>query len=99
MGWLYYKRGQLDKAVDILQKAVDAEASDPVLREHLGEVYLKNNMPEAAKAQWSKSLELDPGNEELKKKYIGAGFGEVPKGSGQQKNNHHGATKKNDADK
>ena len=93
----FVDKGQIDKAVDTLQKAVDAEASDPVLREHLGEVYLKKNMPEAAKAQWGKSLELDPKNEELKKKYIDSGFGDVPKGSGQQKENHHTAPKKDNA--
>ena len=57
---------------------MDAEAGDATLREHLGDVLFQAKMKDAAKAQWEKSLELDPKNVALAKKFKDAGFGEPP---------------------
>ena len=36
LGWVYYQRGQYQKAVDQLERAVNLTSSDPTITEHLG---------------------------------------------------------------
>ena len=68
LGWVYYKKGQYEKAEEELEKAVKFAPQDPVIAEHLGDAYLKNNLPEKAIEMYEKSLKLDPSKEEVKKK-------------------------------
>jgi len=68
LGWVYYKKGQYEKAMAELLKAVKYAPQDPVIAEHLGDAYLKNNLPEKAIEMYEKSLNLDPSKEEVKKK-------------------------------
>jgi tetratricopeptide (TPR) repeat protein len=68
LGWVYYKKGQYEKAMAELLKAVKYAPQDPVIAEHLGDAYLKNNLPEKAIEMYDKSLKLDPSKEEVKKK-------------------------------
>jgi tetratricopeptide (TPR) repeat protein len=49
-----------------------------VIQEHLGEVYLKIQRLEEAKAAWLKALALDPKNDELRARFNDAGFGTPP---------------------
>jgi len=68
LGWVYYKKGQYEKAAKELEKAVKYAPQDPVIAEHLGDAYLKNNLPKKAIEMYNKSLKLDPSKEEVKKK-------------------------------
>lgn len=67
LGWLYYKQGKTKEALKELQQASDL-LDDPVIFDHLGEVYLKLNEKENAKANWEKSLSLSPAQEKVKEK-------------------------------
>jgi tetratricopeptide (TPR) repeat protein len=50
LGWVYYKKGQYDKAVHYLLEAVRLVPDDPVILEHLGDAYRKlNDRPNALK--------------------------------------------------
>jgi uncharacterized protein HemY len=49
---------------------------DPVIYEHLGEVYLKQNLKTEAREAWLHSLELDPSNAKLIERYKSQGFGD-----------------------
>jgi tetratricopeptide (TPR) repeat protein len=59
LGWVLYRRGQIDEARKELERATTlGDGDDPVIYEHLGDVYLRLKMrPEASRA-WQRSLEL-----------------------------------------
>ncbi|MEW6170466.1 MAG: tetratricopeptide repeat protein [Candidatus Omnitrophota bacterium] len=67
LGWVYFKKQNLDLAITYLQKALD-NLTDPVIYDHLGDTYLKKNMPEKAKQMWQRSLELNPEQKSIKEK-------------------------------
>jgi Tfp pilus assembly protein PilF len=67
LGWLYFKQGKVREAVKELEKAV-ALMDDPVIFEHLGDAYFKVQDFTQAKANWEKSLKLEPNKLEVKKK-------------------------------
>lgn len=67
LGWLYFKLKNYEKAKELLLKAKE-RAKDPVIYEHLGDVYEKLGDKERAREKWQRALELDPENEEIKKK-------------------------------
>jgi Tfp pilus assembly protein PilF len=67
LGWLYFKQGKAKEAVKELEKAV-ALMDDPVIFEHLGDAYFKVQDFTQAKANWEKSLKLEPNKTEVKKK-------------------------------
>jgi len=59
-----------------LKRASQLMPDDPTIFEHLGDVYLRNNMRSEARSEWVKALELDIENEKLIKKFRETGFGE-----------------------
>lgn len=69
LGWVYFRLGRFDDALRELKRAV-ALSKDPVIYEHLGDIYYELGMKEEARDQWEKSLQLDPKNETLKKKVM-----------------------------
>jgi tetratricopeptide (TPR) repeat protein len=64
LGWVYYKKGSYDKALEILKKA-DSLVKDPVIYDHIGDVYLKLNQFTDAMKYWELSLELLPNQEKV----------------------------------
>lgn len=67
LGWLYFKKGKPEQALEELVKA-SSKISDPVVFDHLGDVYLKINDIPRAKFNWEKSLQLDPEQKKIKEK-------------------------------
>lgn len=58
LGWIYFKKGDLQEALRQIKKAMIYVSPDPVLYDHLGEVHFSlRNFPEAHKA-WKTSLAL-----------------------------------------
>ena len=41
LAWAYFQKGWVDDAIEILEKAVTLVKDDPVMYEHLGDIYLK----------------------------------------------------------
>jgi tetratricopeptide (TPR) repeat protein len=64
MGWVHYRRGELDKAVDYLKRAYTAQ-TDPEIAAHLGEVLWKQGKFDEALQTWDEALKEHPGNEVL----------------------------------
>src|SRR5437762_10422543 len=66
MAWVQYRQGKYDQALGHLKRALEnLPREDPVLFEHLGDVYLKlNRLPQALEA-WQKAKTLDPSNKDL----------------------------------
>lgn len=64
MGWLQYRLGMLDKAVDYLRRAY-ADQTDPEIAAHLGEVLWQQGKHEEALKTWNEALHAHPDNEVL----------------------------------
>jgi tetratricopeptide (TPR) repeat protein len=71
MGWVYYRMGKFDRARDFLTEAV-AQANDPTVWDHLGDVEFASHHIDAALMAWEKSLELVPDAKAVRKKYARA---------------------------
>jgi len=64
LGWAYYRKGNLDKAIDYLQQAYKFNA-DPEIAAHLGEVLWQKGAREEAAKIWHDALIANPENEVL----------------------------------
>jgi len=64
LGWVYYRKGDLDQAVKFLQQAFKINP-DPEIAAHLGEVLWQKGQHDAAKKIWTDALSADPTNEVL----------------------------------
>jgi len=58
LGWIYFKQGRHEEAVQELERAAHFLA-DPVIYEHLGDVYLKQGNIIKARENWQESLKID----------------------------------------
>lgn len=69
LGWFYFKKGDLNKALDQLLKAAGAtKPEDPTVDDHVAQAYQKmGNIPEALN-YWQKAIALDPANKDIAKK-------------------------------
>lgn len=52
LGWVYVRKGLLDRAVPYLEKAVELLPYDPVVNDHLGDAYWKTGRHLEARFQW-----------------------------------------------
>lgn len=55
-GWVYFKMGEYAMAEDLLQKAVERNATDPTVHDHLGQALEKQGKLKPAVAQWERAL-------------------------------------------
>ena len=69
LGWFYYKKGNSQEALNYLEKAASF-LTDPVIYDHLGDVFLKLGNAASAKINWEKSLKLDTQNVKVKAKLL-----------------------------
>jgi len=60
LGWAYYRLGDYKKAVERLEEAVELEAGDPEINNHLGDAYWKVGRRDEAIFQWKRVLTLQP---------------------------------------
>jgi tetratricopeptide (TPR) repeat protein len=51
-----------------LEKAAECASEDGIIKEHLGDAYLKSNLNDKALDMYEKALKLEPEKVELKKK-------------------------------
>lgn len=66
LGWLYYRKGKYDEALNQLLRAMQSlTRDDPIVFEHIGDVYSKLNRVPQALEFWQKAIALDPGNKIL----------------------------------
>lgn len=61
LGWVYFKLGRENQAIDLLQQAYD-KFPDPEVAAHLGEALWSSGREDAALAIWRTSLAEHPGN-------------------------------------
>jgi tetratricopeptide (TPR) repeat protein len=60
LGWAQYRLGDYKKAVEKLEEAVELEAGDPEINNHLGDAYWKVGRRDEALFQWRRVLTLQP---------------------------------------
>lgn len=64
LGWVYFRKGDNDLALKYLHQA-ESLTDDPVIFDHLGDVYAALDNAEQAKYYWEKSLGLLPDQQEV----------------------------------
>jgi len=62
LGWAFYRMGDYKQAVEKLEQAVELEAGDPEINNHLGDAYWKVGRKDEAQFQWRRVLTLKPDN-------------------------------------
>ncbi|MBD3169597.1 MAG: tetratricopeptide repeat protein [candidate division Zixibacteria bacterium] len=67
-GWLLYKQGKPEEALEYIHKAVGMVGGDPELYSHLGDVYRALEDYEKAAEYYRKAIEMDPDDPVLKSK-------------------------------
>jgi Flp pilus assembly protein TadD len=60
LGWAHYRLGDYKKAVELLEQAVELEAGDPEINNHLGDAYWRVGRRIEAEYQWRRVLTLEP---------------------------------------
>ena len=68
LGWIYFKMGEMNKAVIWLERAIRLAPDDPVIHEHLGDVYWHLERPLEARYKWQFAYEMY--SDEEKKKIV-----------------------------
>jgi tetratricopeptide (TPR) repeat protein len=60
LGWVLFRRGRLQEARQELERATELAggSEDPVVWDHLGDVYFRLNEPARARAAWTRAVEL-----------------------------------------
>ena len=76
LAWALFKVGRIDEALEMMQRAVKLVSDDPVIYEHLGEIFLLQEEHEKSREAWMHSLRLDSTNDALKQRFRDSGFGE-----------------------
>lgn len=76
LGWAFFKSGLLTEALIEIKRAVALVGDDPVIYEHLGDIYAKQQRLSDAREAWLHALELDPSNGKLIERFRELGMGD-----------------------
>lgn len=60
LGWVLFKLGDYEEAVGYMEHAVTLEAVDPIVNDHLGDVYWAVGRKTEAHFQWKRALSFGP---------------------------------------
>jgi len=73
LGWYYFKKGDLKRAVETLKKAASQiKPEDAVVDEHLGDAYAASSDTADALDLWQRAAAIDKDNKEIAVKIAGA---------------------------
>jgi tetratricopeptide (TPR) repeat protein len=67
-GWVLYRLGELREAEIQIKRALEVTGDDPIIHEHLGDIYNASGETQKAIEAWEQALELDQDNEKLREK-------------------------------
>jgi tetratricopeptide (TPR) repeat protein len=77
LGWVYFRMGHYEEALEYLLKAGEKMEGDPTVLEHIGDTYEKLGKTDLAIRFWSLALKADPGNAGITEKLKGKGVVET----------------------
>jgi Flp pilus assembly protein TadD len=60
LGWVFYRLGRYDEAVQQMEKAAALNPVDPVINDHLGDVYWAVGRRREAEFQWRRAMSFEP---------------------------------------
>ena len=60
LAWALFKLGRYDEALEPMEKASLLEPVDPIVTDHLGDVYWKVSRKLEAQFQWRRALSFEP---------------------------------------
>jgi Flp pilus assembly protein TadD len=60
LGWVDFRLGDYNNAVERLERAVELEPGDPTINDHLGDAYWRVGREREARFQWRRALSLKP---------------------------------------
>ena len=60
LGWVFYRLSKYELAIEPMERAVELLPVDPIINDHLGDVYWKVGRKREAKFQWKRSLSFFP---------------------------------------
>ncbi len=75
LGWVYFKKNDLGKAIQYLRDAALAVPDDPTIAEHLGDAFAKAGQKEEALSALSEGPPSDPSSADLPRKIRELGGG------------------------
>jgi len=59
LAWVFFRKQEYDKALQLQLDAVKVIKNDPLMMEHLGDIYWQNKDAEQAKHYWQKAIDLE----------------------------------------
>jgi Flp pilus assembly protein TadD len=59
LGWILFRKGQLARAVELLEEADRLSGPDPAILDHLGDAYRASHRPADAAAAWRRALRTE----------------------------------------
>src|SRR4029077_15354508 len=57
LGWVFFKKGDTSKAIDMLERATEVAPGEPTIEEHLGDAYAKSARTKEAAARYKRALD------------------------------------------
>lgn len=60
LAWTYYRMGRFADAVEPMERAAEIEAVDPIVNDHLGDIYWAVGRTLEAQFQWRRALSFKP---------------------------------------
>jgi tetratricopeptide (TPR) repeat protein len=67
LGWGLYRLGRYEEAVEHMERAAELLPVDPIVNDHLGDVYWAVGRKVEARFQWHRALSFDPEPEEAER--------------------------------
>ncbi|HXH64679.1 MAG TPA: tetratricopeptide repeat protein [Mariprofundaceae bacterium] len=74
LAWTYFKQGKYAEAIKVQVRAVGIVKGDPVMHEHLGDMYWKHGDHDKARAMWKEAIRLKHQDPDLLRKKIKEGI-------------------------
>lgn len=68
LGWAYFKNKQPKKAAQYIRKAYNLDASDPIITEHMGDIYAEQGNTAQAREFWQRAADMLRGDAESLKR-------------------------------
>ena len=68
VGWVYFKMGNYPKALHYLKMAAETMSSDPIVLQHLGDIYAAMGKKQEAREVYEKILEISPDEKGVREK-------------------------------
>lgn len=59
LGWVLYKQGRIKEAITWLESAHQQQPKESVIADHLGDAYIRHNLPEKAKQMYRRAMDVE----------------------------------------